>query len=79
MRQTRIKCPLCKSKSIIIQEHIVCIGEWYQENGILSNEAINFPSDYFKLTAKCNCGHEWRIRKAIQITDIIEEAPNETN
>lgn len=72
----KIKCPKCSSKELVITEvwsgH--CI-EWITNaTGLFDRNDGNLSSgDPYKIWANCKeCDHSWRVRGAIQITDIIK-------
>lgn len=75
MRISRIRCPKCKSKDLVLKEFIVCSGSFKQVNGVIDEEGYNNPGEYFRVDAECSkCGHRWKVKRAIQITDcFIEE------
>lgn len=73
--KTKCKCPKCKSDDLIFMEvwegHTItweCIsGKFDREDGALE------PGDPYRVDGKCKkCQHVWRIRKALQIDDIIK-------
>ena len=72
---TRVRCPRCRSRSLQLNE----VGEWTTtwevRNGRLRRrEGYHEPGSYLYVWAECiGCGHHWRVRGAIQITDVVTE------
>ena len=72
--QSKCVCPKCKSNTLMLIElwrnHSIV---WEQINGQFDrHEGSLEPGDAYKLEAKCKeCGHQWTIRRALQISDII--------
>ena len=69
------KCPKCKSNNLTFEEHWFSTIEFRQENGIINMVGnLTDRKQPYKLTATCDkCNHEWTIRNATQITDVLEE------
>lgn len=72
--RTRLRCPRCRSRDLLLME----IGTWWTafqvKNGSFDRKGYHEPGEIFRLVAECTgCGHEWKVRGAIQITDICEE------
>lgn len=72
---SKIKCSMCKSKTLILTEswkhHSI---QWDVENGKFDlNDGTLNAGDPFCLHAECACGHKWKIRGAIQISDAIKD------
>jgi hypothetical protein len=71
--KSKVKCPKCNSVNLTLSEnykgHFI---EWEQRAGTFdrANGSLN-PGDPYQVRAKCNCGHEWTVRGALQIIDII--------
>lgn len=68
-----VKCPKCKSINLELIEiwsaHTIT---WQQVEGKLNLKEGNLEAgDPYKVEASCMCGHKWKIRKALQISDII--------
>lgn len=72
---THIKCPKCRSRDLSLIE----VGEvsltWHVENGRFDRE--EGWRDYggaLHMAASCKgCGHYWRLRGVLQITDVCVE------
>jgi hypothetical protein len=71
---SKVKCPRCKSGNLSLIEvwegHTIT---WEQIDGKFDREdgALE-PGDAYKVNAHCSeCNHTWRIRKALQIDDIV--------
>ena len=66
-------CPRCKSKQLEISElwkdHSI---SWVQDrNGLTAKKGYLNPGDPYRVEAAClECSHTWKIRGALQITDI---------
>lgn len=72
---TRIRCPKCRSRTF----HFVEIGEWTTsfevKDGQLDRaEGYHEPGSYTRLEAQCGCGHSWKVRGAIQISNAVQES-----
>ncbi len=74
MVKSKIKCPKCKSDSLILIElwkgHSISwdqVGGWF-----IKPEGILEPGDPYSVEAKCICGHMWKIRGVSQIDQIIK-------
>jgi RNA polymerase subunit RPABC4/transcription elongation factor Spt4 len=70
--KSKVVCPKCKSNSLTLVEvwkdHTIT---WEQENGEFDRKKGNLEmGDAYRVEAKCECGHQWRIRGALQIDDI---------
>lgn len=76
--KSNAKCPKCQSNNLLLievwKDHEIT---WEQKDGIFDRRDGNIePGDPYKVEAECrNCGHKWRIRKALQITDIVSDEP----
>lgn len=71
----RIKCPKCggspDSFLELYRDHGI---SFYMEDGKLEREGILEPGEPYKVEALCGtCGHQWRLRGVMQITDLILE------
>ena len=72
--KSKLICPKCKSKDLYIREiwhgHLI---EWKQTNGIFDiNDGNSDVGNPAFVEATCiGCDHSWKVRKAIQITGII--------
>jgi predicted nucleic-acid-binding Zn-ribbon protein len=78
---TKVKCPKCKSANInLIEVWSGATITWEVADGKFDRNYGNLESgDPYKVEAKCsNCGHQWRVRGAIQITDIIDVTTNQS-
>ena len=76
---TKIRCPKCRSTF-----HFVETGEWttsfeVQYGKLDRASGFHEPACMTRLEAQCHCGHHWKIRRAIQITDAVEEAKEATD
>ena len=71
----RLACPKCGHRELILTEKIVCITIFqHYENGTIDDEGFHETGDYFMVTGTCDrCCHEWRIRRAVQITDLRDD------
>lgn len=71
---TSIRCPKCRSKTFCFVEINECSTSFFVQNGQLDrNEGYHEPGQYTRLEAQCGCGHAWKVRGAIQITDAVVE------
>jgi hypothetical protein len=72
---TNCRCPRCKSRDIILTETMEALTSWEVVGGKLNREdGIHEFGSYVGLRGDCkNCSHGWRIRGAIQITDVVTE------
>jgi len=76
--KTKVSCPKCKSKDLLLYE----IGTWTSEfkvNGgkFDRGEGFHEPGSVDRLEAKCsNCLHHWKVRAASQIDDAIAPRPS---
>jgi len=76
---TKIRCPKCRSRTFTFVES----GEWTSSfevtDGRLDRaEGYHEPGCMLRLEAQCPCGHHWKVRGAIQITDAVTEiAPSQ--
>lgn len=64
-----IRCPKCRKRTTSFQErwdmtrsHDIEGGEW-----LSAPDGDGFP---YAVDARCDCGHSWRLRNVLQITDI---------
>lgn len=74
--ESKVKCPKCKhGNDLILIE--VWIGHeitWEQINGKFDRNDGNLnPGDAYRVEAECKCGHHWKIKKAIQIDEIVKD------
>ncbi len=75
--ESKVKCPKCKSGNNIT------LSEFWRESSITWQQVdgkfdrndgnVNPDGDPYKVEALCRCGHHWRVKGAIQITDVIKE------
>lgn len=70
--ESKVKCPKCKSVNLTLIELWRNNSiEWEQTDGKFNRRDGNIePGDPYKVEAKCECGHRWSIRGALQIGDI---------
>lgn len=72
---TKIRCPRCRSADIVLVEE----GRWTSSfiivGGVLDrSEGHHEPTSIDRVFGNCSkCGHHWRLRNAVQITDVVEE------
>jgi len=68
-------CPKCRSAPIAYTEmwtdHAISFGTY--ENGVPHKEGYLSSGRPVHIVAHCICGHDWRLRKVNQITDLREE------
>jgi hypothetical protein len=72
--ESKVKCPKCKGNTLELIE--VWKGStivWQQQNGTFDRQDGNLePGDAHKVEARCNnCAYQWTVRKALQISDVI--------
>jgi len=69
---SKLKCPKCKGKDLVIIEHWYCGITFYQEEGVIdSSQGIIEPDNAYKLVSTClKCNHKWTVKGAIQITNL---------
>lgn len=72
----RIKCPKCRQPPAEYIEHVHVSTtfdagpEWRSDEGHHS-----MGGDAFAVDAVCSCGHRWRLRGIVQITNLDIEVP----
>jgi len=68
-QKIELKCPRCKSITFGIVEHWRATSSWAVENGRVVDYNQN-PSSFDltgELSGVCPCGHEWKIRKKLDL------------
>jgi predicted nucleic-acid-binding Zn-ribbon protein len=77
---TRCRCPKCRSGNLLLTELVTAVTEWEVVEGRLNRaEGVHEPTGAEGVDGKCNdCGHRWRIKKAIQITCVTTELDPDT-
>ena len=77
---TRCRCPKCKSGNLLLIESLEASTAFEVRNGRLNRQAgIHEFGSFFALNAKCDdCGHGWRVKKSIQITDVVTDLDPKT-
>jgi hypothetical protein len=66
-------CPKCRKKPIAYKEFWINGMEYDSNNGVPSEVGYLFSGYPIYVQATCECGHIWRLKKVIQITDIKEK------
>ncbi|MGL4805767.1 MAG: hypothetical protein ACRC26_05415 [Bacteroidales bacterium] len=76
MPKSNAYCPKCFSKSLILTETLTASTSVIQKDGIIDRSTCNNEyGDPFKVEALCDdCGYEWKIDNAMQITDILVDS-----
>lgn len=75
IKETKIKCPKCKSNNLILNEvwinHSI---QWEQIDGKIERDnGYLEPGDPHKVCAECSdCSHRWTIRNATQIDNVVK-------
>jgi hypothetical protein len=74
MINSKAKCPKCGSLNLKLVEcwkdHTI---DFEQHGGFVNiNDGALEPGEPYKVEAKCNCGHKWRLRNVLQIGDITK-------
>lgn len=69
------RCPKCGELPFYLNEVWNNNGLQFDvdKNGNISKEGILTTGDPVKVVAHCICGHHWRLRNILQITDLLEE------
>lgn len=76
---TRISCSKCGSKSLALVEQWETGIDFRVTDGWLDRANGNLDGNGgcgghpVKVRAICDCGHEWTVRNATQIDDVVEE------
>ncbi len=72
---TNVRCPRCRSRSLQLHEVGEWTTSWEVRDGRLSRkEGYHEPGSYLYVWAECvSCRHSWKVRGAIQITDVVTE------
>lgn len=71
--ETKVRCPKCKSKDLILVE----VGTWSSEFKVTCGkfdrqEGFHEPGSVDRLEATCSsCKHQWKVRGAGQIDDAV--------
>jgi hypothetical protein len=70
---TKLRCPKCRSNDLQLVEHGWWTSAWSVTNGrAVRKEGYHEPGGIEFVRAEClACRHDWRVRKAIQITDVL--------
>jgi hypothetical protein len=69
--KSKLSCPKCKSKNLMVSETGTVSLEFIQKDGYLEVEGNICYGSVYKVDAFCSeCKHRWKVRKAIQITDL---------
>jgi hypothetical protein len=66
-----IKCPKCGNRPIRYVEFWKDHTISFETDGITLEDPNCDPGDPYKVHAHCLCGHEWRLKKITQITEIL--------
>ena len=68
----RLRCPRCRKTPTEAIEHGRWSSSWaISDDGKLRDtEGYHEAGDYTHVTAKCSCGHRWRVRGVMQITGL---------
>jgi hypothetical protein len=68
----RLRCPKCRKAPRQIVEYIVgaSVFDVLEDGAVRDGEGIHEPGGYFKVEAKCGCGHRWRLKGVTQVTDL---------
>lgn len=81
MATTKVKCPKCKAKNLFLIEIWVGATITWEQNefGVFDkNDGSLEPGDPYRIECRCRkCNHTWKIRNAIQITDVITNQTNQ--
>ena len=73
--ETTVKCPKCKSTDLLLIEiwsgHTIT---WEQKQNVIDRNDGNLESgDPYKVQAICSqCSHSWKVRGALQISDVVK-------
>lgn len=72
---TRLRCPKCRCGYLELTETIECTTTFIVSAGRLDrSQGFHEPGCATGVHGQCRaCGHFWRVRKAIQITDVVVE------
>jgi len=72
IKQTKAKCPKCKSKDITIVETSNAYQSWIQTDGIVNKEeGIMNHGDIISVNGICDkCNHKWKF-KCSHIDELI--------
>lgn len=70
---TRVRCPKCRSRDLELTEVGYWTSSWIVIKGrTVRKEGYHEPGGMDRVDAECRkCKHLWRVRGAIQITDVL--------
>ena len=75
------KCPRCKQEPNCYLElwkgHSISFN--VNDLGMIENEGYMEPGYPYCVVAECKCGHSWRLRGVLQITDLRERSSGADN
>jgi hypothetical protein len=65
------QCPRCGSRTLTIIESSIAMTDFEQTDGVIGTEGFHHHGCIFRVDCRCHgCGHKWKPRGAIQITDF---------
>lgn len=72
--KTRLRCPRCRSRDLYLTETNASVTTFNVRNGLVDRMGYHEPGCYIRLEAQCAlCTHRWKVRRAIQVTDVCQE------